>query len=335
AQPGPILSDMLEVPERPGLFLAGDVTGGALIRNAILQGTSVAETVAARSKPARPGRNADPLFDLAVIGAGPAGLSAALRARERGLSVIVFEQASIAESIRRFSRGKLVLDTPSSDVAELPLWIADASKEQLLQRWERAVRSAHLDVREGARVLCIEPEPSSVAAGRRPFRVTVQDGAPLPVEHRARHVLVAVGSRGTPRKLPVPVPERLEPRVHYELSDARAFAGQRLIVVGLGDVAMETALALAAQPGSDVSVVHRGPGFRRGKRRNIDALSSLAARGRVELHFSAEVHALQQAGLLVNVGGAARNIPFDAVFVHIGTVPAHSLLRAAGVCFRE
>ena len=327
-RPGPLLSERLEVPERPGLFLAGDVTGGALIRNAILQGASVAEGVAARSKPARA-----PLLDLAVIGAGPAGLSAALRARELGLSVVVLEQASVAESIRRFSRGKLVLDTPSTDGVRLPLWISDASKEQLLQRWQHSVRSARLDVREGARVTNLRAEET--AMGARVYVVEVERGAEALEEHRARHVLIAIGSRGTPRKLPVPVPERLERHVHYELSDARAFAGQRLIVLGLGDVAMESALALAAQPGSTVTVVHRGAGFQRGKRRNIDALSALVARGRVKIFFHAEVNAVEPAGLVVSARGVTERLPFDALFVHIGTVPSNELLRRSGVCFRE
>jgi thioredoxin reductase len=147
-------------------------------------------------------------------------------------------------------------------------------------------------------------------------------------------VLLAIGSRGTPRPLPVPVPDTLESRVHYELSDARAFAGKRAVVVGLGDVAMETALALAAQPGTRVSIVHRGSGFRRGKQRNIDALSAAVARGRIEIWFRAEVECLETRGLVVEAAGERRCLPFDAIFVHIGALPAGELLRSAGLVLR-
>jgi thioredoxin reductase len=324
---GPILNESLECPERPGLFVAGDASGGSLVRNAVRQGVRVAETVAARVER----RSASPaVFDLLVVGAGPAGLSAALTAQAQGLSVVVLEQASIAASIRRFSRGKLVLDANPSAEPELPLWLADAPKEQLLRRWLRSVRAARLDVREGERVTSVE----SGSASGAPFRIRAEaEGSPAR-EYRSTHVLLALGARGTPRRLPVPVPETLEENIHYELSDARAFADKRVIVVGLGDMAMESALALAAQPGADVSIVHRGPGFRRGKQRNIDAVSGLIARGRVKIWFHAHVERVDGASLVVRSGGESRRLPYDAVFVHIGAIPSHELLARAGVCLR-
>jgi thioredoxin reductase/ferredoxin len=323
--PGPVLSPEFESPERPGLFVAGDAGGGTLIRNAVRQGVAVAETIAAR-RAARSGR--PELLDLIVVGAGPAGLAAALTAKARGLGVLVLEQASVAESIRRFSRGKLVLDTPAQDEAELPLFVADAPKEELLSRWLRSVRRAKLEVCEDARVVEVAKVGPEASAH---FRVRVAAAAQTEREYRARNVLLAVGSRGTPRKLPVPVPGRLEAHVHYELSDARAFAGKRAIVIGLGDVAMETALALAAQPGTEVSVLHRGAGFNRGKQRNIAALSAAVARGRVKLWFRAEVECLEAEGLSVRVAGERRRLFFDAVFVHVGALPADELLEKAGV----
>jgi thioredoxin reductase/NAD-dependent dihydropyrimidine dehydrogenase PreA subunit len=321
---GPVLSEALECPERRGLFLAGDVTGGSLVRNAVRQGVAVAETIARRKRAYGQGPIA---HDLIVVGAGPAGLAAALRAQALGLTVRVLEQASIAESIRRFSRGKLVLDAGSSD-EQAPLWLGDAPKEELLKRWLYDVRSARLDVREGSRVMDISANDPTIGG----FSVTVEREARRETQ-RAAQVLIAAGARGTPRALPVPVPESLEGRVHYELSDARTFAGKRVIVVGLGDVAMETALALAAQPGSEVSVAHRAAGFRRGKQRNIDALSALVARGRVKICFRTEVEGFGPSALVVRCDGKRSVLPFDALFVHIGSVPAHDLLRAAGVAF--
>jgi thioredoxin reductase/ferredoxin len=320
--PGPSLSPELESLARPGIFLAGDVTGGALIRNAIRQGVLVARAVAARPR----SRSGACEYDLVIVGAGPAGLAAGLTARAAGLSVVVLEQAGLAASVRRFSRDKVVLDTPSDDDEKLPLFIGDAHKEELIERWQRAVREARLDVRERTRVLSVTPQQGSEV----PLQVAAElDGEP--VVFRARFVLVASGGRGSPRLLDVPVPDTAAGRVHYELSDARAFAGERVVVVGLGDVAMETALALAAQPGTEVTVIHRGSGFRRGSQRNIDAVSALVARGKLRLLLGARVKRVTDTELLLELAGVERAVAYDSLFVHIGSIRSESLLGAAGL----
>jgi thioredoxin reductase/NAD-dependent dihydropyrimidine dehydrogenase PreA subunit len=326
---GPLLSATLEVPERPGLFLAGDVTGGTLIRNAVRQGAAVARLVAdglAGESGSRHVRSPSSV-DLLVVGAGPAGLAAGLEAQARGLRVTLVDQAGVAASIRRFSRQKLVLDAGAAAEETTPLWLADATKEVLLERWQHAVRKARLDVREGMRVL--EVTRRSDSAGYL-VRAASSDGES--VDFSARNVLLAIGTRGTPRPLAAEIPEHASPRVHYELSDARAFDGRRCVIVGLGDVAMESALALAAQPGAEVTVVHRGGGFARGSTRNIDAVARLAAKGRIRLIFGARVTAVRAASLEIEVGDNARSIGFDALFVHVGTLPSRALLESSGVC---
>jgi thioredoxin reductase len=265
--------------------------------------------------------------DLVVIGAGPAGLAAALTAKRLGLRAVVVEQASLAESIRRFSRQKLVLDVGDEPGERLPLFIGDVQKEELVERWSYDVRRARLDLREGLRALDLEPPD---ALGVR--RVVVVDGERRRLGIDGRNVLVAIGRRGAPRKLDVPLEPAVLPRVHYELSDARAFTGRRVVVVGLGDVGMETALALAAQPGTRVTVVHRGDGFRRGKKRNIEALSGLVARGRIELLLSARPTRISSEGVAVETAGGERVLGFDALFVAIGSLPTSDLALAAGVC---
>lgn len=295
----------------PGLYLAGDVTGGTLIRSALRQGVQVAHQAhdERRCRPPSAGRD----VDLLVIGAGPAGLAAALTAQRLGLAVTVLEAGAIGESIRRFSREKLVLDAAEDPREELPLFIADAPKEALLERWLYTVRHARLGVHEGTRVVRLDPPDGD---GVRRVHAMRGDEA---VVFSGRAVLVAVGRRGTPRRLAAAIDDDVVGRVHYELSDARAFAGKRVVVVGLGDVAMETAIALAAQSGTEVAIVHRGSGFRRGKRRNIDALSRLLARGRVELHLSTEVVSVTRYGVAIT--GRDRPLSFDALFVAIGSYP--------------
>ncbi|HEV8549793.1 MAG TPA: FAD-dependent oxidoreductase [Polyangiaceae bacterium] len=323
---GPKLTRELESSAMPGIFVAGDATGGALVRSALRQGVAAARAIAERIERLPRGARQSLPADLVIVGAGPAGLAAALTARAGGLRVSVLEQARLAQSIRRFSRGKLVLDTPSPEAEELPLFIGDIGKEELVTRWQRTLRSAKLDVREGARVHAIERRRGGG------FTVCAALADEETLEVSAHAVLVATGTRGTPRELAAPIAEGARERVHYELSDARAFAGLRVFVVGLGDVAMESALALAAQPGSEVTIVHRGTGFLRGKRRNIEALSTLAVRGRVRLLFDAEIETVDAASLDLVSRGVRSTFPFDALFVHVGCVPGNELLARVGVC---
>jgi len=293
----------------------------------------VARTVAARLRDERPSRD-ESVLDLVVVGAVPAGLAAGLTARALGLDVVVLEQAGVAASIRRFSRQKLVLDAGSGADEKLPLWLADAGKEELLERWQRTIRSAGLAVREGVRVTGVDSAEASAAARGARFVVGTArgDAAEPGVPLLARSVLLAIGTRGTPRKLAVPVPDSASTRVHYELSDARAFAGQRCVIVGLGDVAMESAVALSAQPGTTVTVLQRGSGFRRGSQRNIDALAALVARGRVRLLFDGELTRVRETSLEVEVARRPLLLEYDALFVHVGSLPPRELLLRAGVC---
>ena len=310
--PEPRLSGRLESLEHPGVFFVGDASGGSLVRTAVEQGAQVAKSLASELGTVAVDGGSDAPFDVVVVGAGPAGLSTALEAKRLGLRAVVLEQASIAESVRRFSRQKLVHGAESADAPRLPLFIGDATKEELLRRWLREVRTRCLDVRERTRVAGIE------SIGRDSFVLRAADASGADVAFAGRRVVVAIGRRGSPRELRALVADAAVARVHYELSDARAFAGCRAIVVGLGDVAMETALALALQPGTRVTVVHRGSGFSRGRQKNVEALGRLVAEGRVGLLFDAEVQSVGAERLLVRSGTQEHSLAYDALFVHIG-----------------
>ncbi|HKE17036.1 MAG TPA: NAD(P)-binding domain-containing protein, partial [Kofleriaceae bacterium] len=315
----PALGESLESREVPGLFLAGDVTGMALIRNAINQGAQAVRTIAAAGRARdRP----DHVLDLVIVGAGPAGLSAALEAQALRLRYLVLEQASVADSIRSFPRGKLVLDPDLPLIGRL--WLAETTKEELLSRWLHAVRRERPAIREGQRVTSIERTADGFAVAS-----VSADGRPS--IDRAARVLLAVGRRGTPRRLPIDVPPAWSDRVHYSLADARSFAGQRVLVVGMGDVAMEAALALSRQPGTEVAVSYRGDDFRRGKARNIAEVRRRAAAGALRLLWRTELRRLEPGRALLASPDGTAALPCDAVLAFIGSIPPESLLRAAGM----
>lgn len=307
--------DPLEHPDVPGLFLAGDVTGQGLIRTAIDQGARAVLAIAERPRT----RAGDDTLDLIVIGAGPAGLSAALEAQARGLRALTVEQDSVAGSVRSFPRGKLVLDSARPTAGRL--WLAETTKEELLARWLLAIRSAAPAILEHRRVTALDRAPGAAA-----FTVTAVDADGHTTTRRAAHVLVAIGRRGSPRRLDVEVPPAMLDHVHYALADARSFAGRRVLVVGLGDVAMEAALALARQPGTAVTVSYRGADFARGKARNLAEVRRRVAAGAIRLIWQSEVTAITPGRVRLRTPAGPTEVACDAVLVLIGAVARDDLV---------
>jgi len=324
----PRIGENLESLDTPGLFLAGDITGLPLIKNAILQGSLAVDKVVAslQTEGSWSGSGEKPL-DLIIIGAGPAGISAALRAKELGLNFQVIEQGNVAQSIRSFPRGKLVFDQPLDLPFSGKLWLEESTKEELLSHWMRIVRKADLPIFQDTRMTSIELD-----AARKFFRVVTEPREGGAGQTRlSRRVLVAIGQRGSPRRLNIEIDADVEARVHYHLADARSFEGKRVVVVGLGDVAMETALALGRQAGTTVTVVHRGKSFTRGKARNIEELKRMVETGRVKMYFEAEVTALEKDRLTLRASRGTERVGYDAIFVMIGSIPPWNTLRALGV----
>jgi thioredoxin reductase len=318
----PATDEHLESRDVPGLFLAGDLTGLPLIKNAINQGARVVDRIARTL----PRRRTEPI-DVIVIGAGPAGLSAALRAKERDLACVVLEQATVAASIKSFPRDKIVHDPPLDLPVEGELWLKESTKEELLAQWARIVRTRGLDVREGHRVI-------DVARDEQGFTVTVEHDGGSRTSLRGSRVVLAIGRRGTPRRLDLEIERGAEDRVAYALADARSFEGKRVVVVGLGDSAMEAAVALARQPGTSVTISYRGSRFARGKAKNIAEVESLVARKKIKILFETIPVAVTRTGVVLEGTGAhagRRTIGADAMLVLIGGVPAWDLLTRAGI----
>lgn len=317
----PRIDEHLESLDAPGVFLAGDLTGLPLIKNAIGQGTRAMDR-AAKTVAGRRGEGEG----VVVIGAGPAGISAALRARELGIACTTLEQGAFAQSIRNFPREKLVFDQPLDVPAVGELWLRESSKEELLAEWTRIVRSRKLTIHEHHRVVDVTRGDD----GRFAIRAEHQGEART---FAARAVVVAIGRQGTPRRLEARVDPEAEAMISYALIDARSFAGKRVLVVGLGDSAMEAAIALAHQPETEVTVSYRGADFGRGRARNVEEMRSLVARGRVRIEFESRVEAVAPGAVTLDVRGATRRISCDKVVVLIGGVPSRELLTRLGIRF--
>lgn len=317
----PAITEELEAVGAPGLFLAGELTGYALVRTAVAQGTAVADAVARR------GRVGDPeVTDLVIVGAGPAGLACGLRAEELGLRYRILEQQPrIGGTVAAYPRRKLVMTQPM----ELPLagrlTKLSYTKEELVALWEEIVTGYRLPIRTGTVLRGLRRREDGV------WVVHTDRGDEL-----ARQVCLALGRRGTPRRLGVPGEDL--PKVAHALLDAQAFTGRRVLVVGGGDSAIEAALGLAEQPGNEVTLSYRKPEFFRLKARNERRLQEALAEGRVRAMMRSQVVEITPDAVVLSIAGEGdearvERIPNDEVFVMIGGTLPLELLERAGVSF--
>jgi thioredoxin reductase/NAD-dependent dihydropyrimidine dehydrogenase PreA subunit len=297
----------------PGIHVAGELGGLGLIRNAITQGSAVIDHIAKglRAAPAPPGPDR---HDVVIVGCGPAGMAAALGARAHGLDCVVVDQASLGGSIAHYPRGKLVM----TGSAHLPLIgevaLGTVDKEALLAFWQDVLARGDLHPRFEERVETVVRDGHDW--------VVVTDRARL----RTRCVLLATGRGGSPRRIGVPGEDLA--KVTYRLGDPAQYAGQRVMVVGGGDSALEAAAALADTPGTTVTLVHRGADFARAGPVNRAAIDRLEQAGALHVQLGTRPVAIDQDAVEVTGPDGLHTIANDAVIICAGgTLPDAWLAR--------
>lgn len=311
----PAIGSNLESQHVPGLYLAGELTGYALVRTAVTHGSSVADEIAKRCKQPGP----EGVLDLVVVGAGPAGLSCSLGALQHGLDFVTLDQDSLGGTVSHYPRGKLVMTHPVKMPMGRTLDRSTYSKEELIDFWREIVDGLELPVRTGVEVTGVEKRGEV-------FTVKTNRG-----EYLARNVCLALGRRGSPRKLGVPGEEL--PKVAYSLIDARSHTYQRILVVGGGDSAIEAALGLSEMPGNTVTLSYRKAAFFRIKARNEKRLDEALREGRIEVRYESDVAAIEEDWVTLTEKGEEVRLPNDEVFVFAGGLPPFELLQRAGVSF--
>lgn len=300
-----------------GVFIVGELGGRGLIKNAINEGKLAAQAVARRAREGTGVAGSGLVHNVVIVGSGPAGLSAALECHRQSLRYVVLEQGDAVESIRRYPRRKLLLAEPVNLPIVGDLWVADASKETLLEIWERILHDTGVQIRTGQKVSDVKSTPWG-------FDV-VTPAASWP----ARHVILAMGRRGSPRKLDVAGEEL--PKVVYDIVEMDAFQGRRVLVIGGGDSAVESAVGLARQAGTSVHLSYRGEGFDRVKERNRAKLDEAVKSGRVRLVLGLTVAEIRAGCVQLHTPVGVIEIPNDDVVVRIGGEPPAAFLDRIGV----
>jgi thioredoxin reductase (NADPH) len=314
----PTLSEHKETSVR-GMFIAGELTGLALIKNAVNQGRDCIEYISKELLPKAKQLGSPDTVDVLIVGAGPAGISASLAAIERGMSYATMEQGDIGGTVRQYPRQKLVMTSP----VELPMYgkfkKLEISKEALLEFWDDVFSKSGLQVKTQEKVLDIQKQDGI-------FQVRTTQSA-----YTARFVVLAIGKRGTPRKLGVPG-EELE-KVYYRLIEADHYQNNHILIVGGGDSAVEAAMGLAFQKGNVVTLSYRGESFSRLKDRNAKRLQEYMRDGKLAVLLNSNVKEITDTTVVLECSGSKQILQNDFVWIFAGGEPPNDFLKKIGVRF--
>jgi thioredoxin reductase (NADPH) len=306
----PVLTPEFET-NVPGIYVAGELGGMGLIRNALVQGTEAVEAIA-RRRQRRQG-----MVDVAIVGAGPAGFAASLTAMSLGLKYVTLEQESLGGCVFQYPRAKLVMTSPVEVPIIGKLKITQTSKEELLEFWQNVEQKTGVAIRYKERVESITPRGGG-------FLIRTSKG-----QYAASSVLLAIGRRGTPRKLGVPGEELS--KVVYRMIDPEQYSGLRVLVVGGGDSALEAAASIAESTNAKVALSYRGEAFTRAKARNRERLESARKSGRLHVVMRSQVRQIAQDAVVVEQSGKLMRIPNEVVIVAAGGIVPTDFLKNVGV----
>lgn len=303
----------------PGIYIAGELGGMGLIRNAIEQGRQAMQSVARNRAQNRDQNRAGgrDMLDVVIIGAGPAGFSASLAAMEHRLRAVTLEQDTLGGTVAHFPRGKLVMTQPAILSLYGKMAFSETSKEELMEFWQEVERKTGVEISYQERLDTVVP----VDGG---FELTTSRRT-----YRTRNILLTIGRRGTPRKLGVPG-EELH-KVVYRLIDAEQYRGRHVLVVGGGDSALEAAATLAEEPEVTVTLSYRNDAFGRAKPKNRARIEAAGTDGRLQVLLRSQVRGIGDGTIEIEVDGVLRTLRNDAVIVAVGGILPTGFLNSMGV----
>ena len=302
-----------------GVFIAGELGGMGLIRNAVEQGKQAMDAIHSRLDPTQ--NRKQELLDVVIVGAGPAGFSASLSALHHKLNVKTIEQDTLGGTVSHYPRGKLVMTSPVTLPLHGKVKFTNTSKEELLEFWQEVENKHPLNIQYQERLESIDKLDNQEG-----FSVKTTKG-----EYRTATVLLTIGRRGTPRKLGV----EGEPlsKVCYRLIDPEQYRGQHVLVVGGGDSALEAATSIAELGDTTVQISYRSAAFNRAKKKNRERVEASVNNGSLQLLMSSQVKTITKQEVEIEADGSSHTLKNDAVIVCAGGVLPTTLLDNLGVKF--
>ncbi len=297
----------------PGIFIAGELGGMGLIRNAVEQGRQAVEHIVKSLK-----KTHDASYDLIIVGAGPAGISASLTAKKNQLNFLTVDQDTLGGAVFTFPRSKIVM----TSAMDLPLYgkvkLFETSKSELLDLWTTVLKKNSITIRENSKVEAIIPENGH-------FSVEFLNGEQI----TAKTVLLSIGRRGTPRKLGIPG-ETLE-KVAYRLLEPEAISGRDIMVVGGGDSAIESALLLAGQ--NTVTLSYRNDVFNRIKPKNKERINEAMLSEKIRVLFNTSPARISNDSVILSTTGKEGELKIknDLVYIFAGGELPTQFLQKIGL----
>lgn len=299
----------------PGLYIAGELGGMGLIRNAVKQGIAAVEDALAKKS-----SGPDAQFDVLIVGAGPAGVAGAMAATARKAKYAVIEQNSFGGTIANFPRQKVVMSHP----AVLPLAGVmkfaknKVSKEELLEYWGGLRSKYALNIVENAKF-------NALTVSDGVFQVDTSRGVMT-----SKKVILAMGVRGSPRRLGLPNEDL--PKVTYNLLDPEQYQNCHVAVVGGGNAGVEAAQYLAkAQYKNKVTLLVRGATFDRCNEENQNIINEMQKKGLVDIRYESSVKEIQPDKLVIQKKDGTEEIPNNYLFVFAGAEMPHKFLMSLGI----
>ena len=296
-----------------GMYIAGELGGMGLIKNAVEQGKQASENIAKSLQ--EKGKSE---YDLIIIGSGPAGISAALTAKKNGLKTLVLEQDTLGGTVATFPRQKIVM----TSAMDLPLYgkvrLKETSKGELLDIWNKALLKNNLKITENSKVESIEKKENE-------FVVSTNKGN----DYCASRVLLAIGRRGTPRKLKIPGED--SEKVAYRLLEPENITGKNILVVGAGDAGIESALMLAEN--NNVTLIYRNEGFPGVKPKNREKVTEAMQQNLISGRSDITPKEINEKTVIFinNNDNGTVSIDNDLVFIFIGGELPTQFLKKIGL----
>jgi thioredoxin reductase (NADPH) len=297
----------------PGIFIAGELGGMGLIKNAVEQGKQAVDYFLKKSS-----SKINAKYDLVIVGAGPAGISASLTAAKNNLKFITLEQDSLGGTVFNFPRAKVVMTVPM----DLPLWgkvkLVETSKSELLDLWKNVLAKNNISINEQEKVIEIIKQDNL-------FIVKTNHD-----HYTSKGIILAIGRRGSPRKLDVPGEDR--ENVFYRLIEPEVIHEKNILVVGGGDSAVESAMLLADER-NRVTLSYRSENFSRLKPKNLERINDYIKRKKIKTLFNSNVKEILSDSVILTFNDTPDELKIknDLTYIFAGGILPTSFLEGIGI----